>query len=180
MPLFQIDIQKRWNEMYWTNVYHVEASDIPAARLIGYDIVSAERAIHMPFVLFVSMRTRPYPGPSEGNIQTLDAQGSAPAGDFLPMFNVVRVDFPTAIGRPSRKFLRTQIPETGTANGVLLPAYVSLIQTEYIAPLASLPVGTLVDIDGQALTTGILYPAVGMRQLRRGSKRVVTPVIPVA
>lgn len=180
MPIFQVDIQKNLDTEYWTNVYHVQAADRAEAATIADDILSAERSIHQTRVVFPSMRIAPYPGPSEGTIVVVGLTGGAPNDPYLPLFNVLRVDFSTPVGRPSRKYYRIPIPESVQENGVLSTSFQTDFSTAYNLAMAPLYGGQLVDVDGQPLTFGRLIPNVGMRQLRRGSKRRLEPVIPLA
>jgi hypothetical protein len=179
-PYWQVDIQKRLGTEYWTNVYHVASSSLASAQAFAQSLVTeVEVPLHTADVLFVSFSVRPFPGPSEGTITPLNVVGGQPAGDYLPLWNVARVDFPAPTGRPSRKFYRLPIKEGEQGSGVLTPAIVTAYQgilNNYFASPAS---AGLIDVDGQLLVSGTLKAAVGMRQLRRGSKRRLLPVIPL-
>lgn len=178
-PYWQIDIQKRMGNEYWTNVYHVARSDQAGARAAGEFIISnLEIPLHREMVEFVSMRVAPFPGPSEGTIYPIGEIGGQPNISYLPMFVVMRVDFPAPTGRPSRKFYRQPVAEADQENGAFttaaFTAYQGVIQGFFDDPQSS----GLIDVDGQLLASGQLQVSLGMRQLRRGSKRRVTPVIP--
>ena len=123
------------------------------------------------------MRVRPYGVPGNvGTIVPLTGTGARTAVDSLPLFNVWRVDFAVAVGRPNRKYLRGPIAEGDQASGLISPSITStILTTNYINPLLAL--GVLVDTQGNSVTSGNAWPYVGMRQLRRGSKRKTTPVI---
>ncbi len=178
--LFQVDIQKTMANEYWTNVYHCNSPDQAAAVVFAQDIVEVERDIHGVGVAFTSMRVRPFPGPSEGSIIALGGTGERAGGLWLPLFNVCRVDFPVAIGRPSRKYYRLPITEGEVEYNSFTPAFVAAIQLAldnwFLAPGPD----PLCDVDGQPLTRAVVMSTVGMRQLRRGSKRKLEPVIPIA
>lgn len=182
MPLFQVDIEKSFllnsvQTVYWTNVYHVNAADQAAATTAGLAIVEIERDVHYNSVIFTKMRARPAVVGSLGNITSLNVTGDrAAAGlQMLPLFNTIRVDFNTAVGRPSRKYIRGPIAETDQDGGNLVSAMQTLFSTSFRAPLLAL--GSYVDVDGEAFVSGQVYVPVQMRQLRRGSKRKTTPVI---
>jgi hypothetical protein len=177
-PYWQVDIQKRLGNEFWTNVYHVAELSQAAAAAVAQGIVTQlEQPLHTADVQFVSFRVRPFPGPSEGTIYPLNVVGGQPAGEYLPLFNVARVDFPAPTGRPSRKFYRLPIKEgeqaNGTFTGSILTAYQGVINNFFASPISD----NLIDVDGQILSSGILLASVGMRQLRRGSKRRLLPVI---
>jgi hypothetical protein len=90
------------------------------------------------------------------------------------------MDMPAPTGRPSRKYWRLPLEEAAVLNGQVEPTFVTAWQghvNDYFASPASAGV---IDVDGQLLVSGTIMAPVGMRQLRRGSRRRVTPVIPVA
>ncbi len=179
-PYWQVDVQKRLGTEYWTNVYHCARPDQAAAKAFADGVVAFERIIHQSIVQFISYRVAAYPGPSEGTIQPIGSFGTAGSTTYLPLFNVLRVDFPVDLGRPSRKFYRLPLGENAQIDGVIEPTLVDAYQihvNNYFSGPAS--VG-MVDVDGQLITQGRVMPPVGMRQLRRGSRRRITPVIPVA
>lgn len=182
MPLYQVDIEKSFlvnaaQTVYWTNSYHVNAADQAAATTAGLAIVEIERDVHYNSVVFTKMRARPAVVGALGNITSLNVTGDrASAGqDMLPLFNTVRIDFNTAVGRPSRKYIRGPVAEADQTAGNLTSTMQTLFSTSYRAPLLAL--GSYVDVDGEAFVSGQVYAPVQMRQLRRGSKRKTTPVI---
>lgn len=180
VAVWQVDVQKRLGTEYWTNVYHVnKGSQADAQAWAGY-IIILERQFHLTTVEFVSYRVAPYPGPSEGTITPVNLFGQAAAGDALPLFNVLRVDFPVATGRPSRKYYRLPLREGDQANGLLLPASRDGYQQTFDDVIFDPNYTGWCDVDGQPILAARVNTAVGMRQLRRGSKRKLEPVIPIA
>jgi len=178
-PLWQVDIQKRLGTEYWTNIYHCGRSNLAAAQAFADTIVVMERQLHMTDVVFVSYRVSPFPGPSEGTVTPLGVFGLQTQADYLPLFNVLRVDFPVTSGRPSRKYYRMPMAEANQVNGALTPAALTGFQA-IVEPFITDPNASgWCDIDGQLITGIRIAPNVGMRQLRRGSKRRLQPVIPV-
>lgn len=181
MALFQVDIEKRMflnnNDYYWTNVYYVDAADQATAMSYGAAIANIERTVHAANVSYTKLRARPMPhGSGEGSVQTLSVDGTrATPSDWLPMYNTVRVDFFVPIGRPSRKYLRVVLGEADQTTGNLTSAFMSTVGTGYSGPMAGL--SYLRDVDGQAFSGVAVVEAVQMRQLRRGSKRKLGPVI---
>lgn len=179
MPLFSLDIEKSVPGEFWTNRYIINTPDITVAVSIGNQVVSIEREIHKPGVQFTRFRVSDLdPDTDLYSIQAIALPGLAPpatAGN-LPLFNVVRVDFNTGTGRPSRKYLRTPVGEADQIDGNLEPTYAQFIHQTYTIPM--LGIDEFVDVDGQAFVSGATHQYVAMRQLRRGSRRRQTPVLP--
>lgn len=181
MPLFSLDVQKVLRGEYWTNRYILDGASLLAVTGAAVTIVEAERAITSPDVQFVSYRV-------SDQVPGVDAYIVVPIGTFgtrviltqaLPLFNVLRVDFGVGQGRPSRKYLRGVLAEGDQTNyGELLLTTVSEMQTAYADVVAAVP--EYVDVDGQGIVDGRIFGSVGMRQLRRGSKRKLLPIIPVS
>lgn len=94
---------------------------------------------------------------------------------MLPLFNVLRVDVTAAMGRGGRKYLRGVLGEEEITFNTISPGAVSTYETMYCNVLDGLDY--LVKKNGVELDDWSVFPQVGMRQLRRGSKRRVTPVI---
>jgi hypothetical protein len=181
MPIYQVDIEKSFlpaagNTIYWTNVYHVSAADLASALLAGANIVTLEKTIHSTLTSFTKLRAQASaPAAPSGTVVPLTGTGARATATYMPLFNVFRIDFSVGSGRPSRKFIRGPLAIGDNSNGNVLPATVTTITTSYINPLVGL--GNVCDPQGQGLVSGAVFPTVGMRQLRRGSKRKVTPVL---
>jgi hypothetical protein len=176
MPVWQVDIQKQLGSEYWTNVYHVDVAGQAQAAAVAEQIAAIEQDIHLTIVTFVNYRVRPYPsGGAPGTVYPLGYNGQNPSGSYLPLWNTLNVVFQAATGRPSRKYLRIPIVEEAQSDGVLNPTYLASFQDNYAEPLQLIP--ELVDVDGQGFGAIRVLSAIGMRQLRRGSRRRVTPVI---
>lgn len=178
MPLFNLQIEKELGGEFWVNRYIVQLDDLTQAVFIGNTITGYELAIHMDVVNFTKYRVSDIDPTSDVFVIVPIGQTGqrTTIGPYLPLFNVVRVDFPAGTGRPSRKYLRLPVLESDQTNGALETSLISLVNTEYGTPLGDLP--EFVDVDGTGLGTGITQPRVAMRQLRRGSKRRTTPIIP--
>lgn len=179
MAVWQLDIQKKLGTEYWTNVYHANVANQGSMQTLANIIAGIEQDVTLDIVEFTSFRIRPYGVPgAEGTVYPLGYFGQNPSGVYLPLFNTVNVVFAAQTGRPSRKYLRIPVVEEANNNGVLAPTYLSSFQLNYADPLAAIP--ELCDVDGQTFTQVRVLPTIGMRQLRRGSKRRLLPVIPVA
>lgn len=181
MAIYKIDIEKSTSPtsgstVYWTNVYHVNAPDLANAITVGNSIVTLEKTIHASSVNFTKMRVQNTSVLAQaGTIVPLSGAGGRSVTNAAPLFNVFRVDFAVSSGRPSRKYLRGPVATADITNGALQSAIVTSIQNNYITPLIN--TGVMTDPQGQGFVSGAVFPSVGMRQLRRGSKRKTTPVI---
>lgn len=178
MAVWKVDIEKLMEGEYWTNVYYVEADTLEDASLIGNEIVGIEESITLDLVTFTKFRTSDLTPNTDVYITTIvNETGDVASGgqDPLPLFNVVRFDLSVPVGRPGRKYMRGVLADSTQNFNSLTPAMITVLNDNYAVPLAGL-VG-VVNKDGQALSTVTTFPFVGMRQLRRGSKRKATPVI---
>jgi hypothetical protein len=179
MALFALDIEKKltFDPETWTNRYIVEATDLTLALLSSEAIYDAEVAIHLDVVQFTRYRVSDMDPDTDTFVivPKSDTGARTTTGQTLPLFNVVRVDFPAGTGRPSRKYLRLPIQESEQANGDLDTGLIALVNTDYGTVLGD--ISAYVDVDGEPLGSGVAHPRVGMRQLRRGSKRKLTPVL---
>jgi hypothetical protein len=176
MPIYQIDIEKTLSNEYWTNVYHVNVADALTAQDRATSIYQIEREVHMTFVLFTKYRVAPYPQVAvQGFVNPIGLNGLYAIEATLPLFNVARVDFGNGVGRPSRKYLRLPVGETMQQDAVFSSGYRTSFNNAYSIPLLSVP--GLCDTQGRPLISAGLMLTVGMRQLRRGSKRRLQPII---
>jgi hypothetical protein len=180
MALYQVDIEKflqgpGFQNNYWTNVYYCEAASVADATTFMNAVVACERPIHMTTVTFTKGRVRLAAPGNPGSVIPLALLGTRTAGDALPLYCTFRVDLGTSIGRPSRKYLRGPVGETDNSNGSLIAGTTTLITNSYITPL--LAIAALRDVDGEPFINGTAIAPVQMRQLRRGKRRLATPVI---
>lgn len=174
---FSLDIEKSIGTETWTNRYILSNPSVESAILTAAAIVNAEEAVHCENVNFTRYRIADLdPSTDVFVIVPIGTTGEVPfEGSFLPLWNVVRVDFPAGLGRPSRKYLRTPVLEDWQTDGVLETAVIASFNSNYGLVLGD--IDEFVDVDGEPLGTGITHPNVAMRQLRRGSKRRATPVL---
>jgi len=174
--LWVLDSEKLYQGEYWTNRYIIAAADMAAATSIAIGLTNIERSISFAPILHTKVRVSDgQPGTDVYQITNINLFGllAMSTNTFLPLFNVVRVDFNTAGGgRPSRKYLRGCLGENNVTFNSIDAAHITTINTNYTQPLIDL-VG-FVDVDGQEIVSGGCHPFVAMRQLRRGSKRKET------
>jgi hypothetical protein len=163
---------------YWTNVYILDASSMAEAETSAAAITAAERVFHTQNVLFTKWRV-------DDGIEDTDVYKTKPlnvygqrsqGSDLLALFNVLRVDFETAGGgTPSRKYYRGVLQESDCAgNRITDGSLLTLAQNAFSTSVT----GDLVDPDGQIFESVTASPMVGMRQLRRGSKKKNTQSTP--
>lgn len=174
MALYKIDSEKLMAGEYWSNVYHTDAPDLATALTIAQDVVDAEREVHNSLITFTKIRVS-----EEGTLffqtQPVNQPGLiANPTDWLPLFNTVRVDGAVLGRRPVRKYLRVAIGEGNQSNGILSSAYLALIATQYAGAIDVL---NLTNPEGLAISAWTVFPAIQMRQLRRGSRRRTTAIL---
>lgn len=182
MPVFQIDVEKTLGGEFWTNVYYVQAGNLAQAVAAAQDVALMERSFHYSYVLFTKARVRTtvegdfvYETVPINEFGQVDPLGSP----HLPLFNVLRADFQVGGSRPSRKYYKLPILENNQNNGLIDPGLSADVATKLNARLEALATaGTpLCDPQGQILQAATTFRNVGMRQLRRGSKRKLKPII---
>jgi hypothetical protein len=181
MPVYQVTIQKQEGSEFWVNGYHVNEANMSVAALAGAEIVEAEKSLHLNYVNFVSMRIS-VPGPEQPNVYRivpLSGVGGRAATGALPLTICARVLMLHGDGRPDAKFLRgvcnpSDIGSTRTWSS----AFTTTVNNTYIAGLNG--VEGLVRRDAESYQGFQLVPLISNHQLRRGSKRKLTPVIPIS
>lgn len=183
MPLFLVQTRKAINTggfaAKWSNRYFVEVPDIGIAILAGSDIwQNGEAVFHSELAFCYEIYANlvgdaPFtPGqtgvmPAGVQRGTVDAGGAAGVGTLLPLFNVVRVDFPVVGSRPSRKFYRIPLREEDIGNAQISPVVASAVQAgaEYIAGQPSLR-----DVDGQDWIGSASIRGITSRRLGRDAQ----------
>jgi hypothetical protein len=177
MPVFRLQIEKfhsNANE-YWVNRYFLNAASLADATLASNGIVDAEKALYMPEITITKSHVddnAPNTSVFETVIRNLPGTRANVAADRMPLFVVVRVDFTVAGGgRPSRKYLRGILNE-GEVSFTTLAAGVVTLVDQYAANVAA---SGACDPQGQDIIAGVTWKAPAMRQLRRGSKKKLTP-----
>lgn len=172
----RVTIEKLYQGEYWTNVYWFSGAISAVQGASIADLIAIERSVHLSPVLITKVRIDDaVPLTDQFVTETINLFGLRTIGSehMLPLFNVVRVDLTAGLGRPSRKYYRGALHEGDVNFNTIAPATVSFYNTDVAAALASL--SGFVDVDGTDITAGTTHPFVGMRQLRRGSKKKTTP-----
>jgi len=174
---FSLDIEKELGGETWTNRYILSNPSLESALLTAAAIVPLEQAVHLSVVTFTRFRISDLDPATDifVIVPIGEPGGVVTTEEYLPLFNVARVDFPAGTGRPSRKYLRLPVLESVQVNGVFTSSFIAANNAAYGTPLGD--IDEFVDVDGEPLGTSVLQPKVGMRQLRRGSKRRAVPVL---
>lgn len=158
---------------YWTNIYWTDGTISEAGSALAA-IIAAERALYYPTVTITKARVDDgVPNTDVFVTSVINQAGTrAASSDPLPLFAVARVDFSIAgQGRPGRKYLRGVLQENDTASFNIVSGLLTSLQTYADAVVAA----GVTDEEGQAFSSGAPALQVGMRQLRRGSKKKITP-----
>jgi len=177
MTVYRITVEKFMAAVqeYWTNVYHVNAQGGADTVPITNAIVAAERKV-LSTAAIVTKANITLPGAGSGSVLGANIYNQAGqiawGGEGMPLFVTARVDFTVAGSRPSRKYIRAFLAEDGVSFTTLAASYLTILQT-YANDIVA--VAGICDVDGQPLVSGAPKNYPQMRQLRRGSKKKVTP-----
>ena len=175
MPIYQVAIEKQLGTEFWVNDWYVDAPSVASAHAMGDEIMDFEQDLSLNVVQFVRMRVRPAGTlGNSGTIFPVTGTGSRPAGPYLPLFNTLNLIMSVPVGRPSRKYLRLPLLSADVGNGVLTNSAMTYFQTQLSGHLPQMP--DVCDESGQQITHIGIVATVGMRQLRRGSRRKTLPI----
>jgi len=183
MALYQVDVEKSFGGEFWTNRYVINSSTLENADEGADIIVARERIFHRESVQFTKVRTRTFvAGDDTYSSRPLSGSGEVPpSGALLPLFNVIRVDFPAeGGGRPSRKYYRIGICAGDMADDFIVNnTILSLTESGLAGMIAELAGNAtpFVDVDGQELSDPTAFATIAMRQLRKGSRRRTEPIL---
>lgn len=174
MPLFYVEIEKRLGSEFWTNRWIVRSDTLANANsVLGVAILDAERQLHSTTVLFTRYRVSTVAAGDESYVIVpinqfgLRAHGTA----LLPLFNTLRVDFPAASGRPSRKYFRGVLTEEDITGDAILTSFNSYMAA-FVDNFAETAEGPgILDPQEQLFTNAVPITNVQMRQLRRSRRR---------
>lgn len=137
----------------WSNRYFAEVADAGAALTLGASIWNGgESKFHNAdaYCYEIYVNQQGDPPFSVGFTQAMpggDQRGDLLAsGQFLPHFNVVRVDFSVTASRPSRKFYRIPLREDQNENASPTSALLTALTTgcTFLSEIEN-----IVDVDGQ-------------------------------
>lgn len=174
--VWQIDIQKVFAGEFWTNVYHCQVGSQAAAKAIAEQIILAESNYSHSGVSFNKYRIARSPRlGQQGTVYQSAEVGKAGSWQVLPLFNIAMVVFTVEQGRPSRKYLKLPFSTQSISDSRLTTSVIQSINVGYCQVLSAIP--ELCDESGNSFFSIGVSPVPGMRQLRRGSKRKLQPII---
>ena len=181
MPVFQVDIQKSCDNIYWTNRYYVTAASITDALAPAHQIVEAERASSYNYVSFISNRVS-VPGPEQPSTYIVtpeQGQGARVPTAVMHLTVCALVKLNWRAGRPDQKFYRGMIGASDLAQTQrLTAAAVNTIEQGVCAELFD--IAALCTKTGQSYTSIDCSQRVSQHQLTRGTRKRTQPIIPVS
>lgn len=164
----------RDNLRFWTNVFHISASDIATALIVAEAIAGVEQGIYPAAVTIARVLVHEL---SSGYFSEslVNLSGTSPAtGQPYPDWNIVRTVWTSSgINRPPQTLWRGVATEDTVDGTTLTSGFRSALSTT-MAGLISAVVsagGDLLDIHGTAITAGTVQAALGNRQLHRKRRR---------
>jgi len=176
LAVFQVDIQTHISADYVSNVWHVNAASEADAMDQGVKLAHYHAALIPPAQTVDYIRVNSVPNVSNTFIsQTVSIPGTRTDAPLAPPFNRFRILFFKGQGRPLVKFLVWPY-RTDFAGDGFIPATIAYVNTNFIVPLLDDPDVNLCSSSGVPVVSAVLSEKVGMRQLRRASKRT-SPVL---
>jgi len=182
MTMFRVQVFKTitGSDREWSNTYLCEAPDIDTVVAVLPDVLADEAQMHLDNVTVTRARVSDTVVGTDvfaivtGNL--IGSRGTAETGDWLPLYNTIRVDIDVAGGgRPSRKYYRSPVLESENDGGFLAGATQTFFDTAVGQIITTFETGSapLVDPDGQTLVTPHTSNRIQMRQLHRKRKKPV-------
>jgi len=176
MPVYKVDIQVDYYQEFVTNRYHVLADDMVQAGTRGTAIAELQKTL-LPTTVNIDFIRVSTVVEGDNSFYTLpaDIPGTrAATSQTMPPFCRWRADMSIGFRRPLRKYLLIPLEEDSEGASFTTAAR-SYFNANYGAPLFNL--GYVCSEGGIVISGVSLNNIIGMRQLRRGSKRRMTPII---
>jgi hypothetical protein len=166
----------RTGDRFWTNVWHVNSLTMAAAVAWANTTLVPAMASQMGDQFSIVRTVVDHLADDTFETTPLSVPGDV-TGDFLPLFNTVKVLFPITGGRPDYKFVRGWLQEASQTDGNVTDAAIAVIADIFDTLITdSNTAGVdLVDTAGSLYTISSVQRAVQMRQLHRRRKKVVVP-----
>lgn len=177
MPTYKLDIQYVYETEYWTNKLYVIEPDMEAAANAAETLCQVLKTGIQDSVTIDKVRITPFPYQRNTyrDVQ-IDVAGTGGSTPPAPLFNVVRWEFSRAYGRAVSHYFRGGVTTSNLGpNQQFTPAAKTFNDNLVTALFETGPI--ICDKIGDPYTRATTSLLVGMRQLRRGSKRKKTPVI---
>lgn len=177
LPNWRIEIVKQLDGEVWSNDYLTALVTIDAAADIADELVAWEQQVHASVVtILYALVSTTIKGDRTFRHITYNVPGIPNIGEYLPLFNTIRVDLQTEDSDPGRKYYRQPIPENGQANGYLVPGTVASFNAAIASTLQPIiDNSALVTPKGNQITGATTFPKVQIRQLHRRRRKKVTP-----
>lgn len=149
---------------HWTNVYTVDAADTPAALASLADIAAIQADVMYSAAEVYKTTVKSFLAGSESFSASVSLPGAvvAASGVLIPQWNVARVDFLDALGKPEIKYLRLPLMEESITGQNLTNGVITSLSLSYGAPLVAL--GAYVGPSGETITDFSVHTPVQMRQ----------------
>ena len=170
MPIYRVTITKQLIDGHdalhpWSNVYHINRTDLAAAALAAPSIVDLEKTLYPDNVRIIRYSVADPTAPQSGFSVAVFESGNRSVGAVatqLPRWNVVSAKLNVGTGRPSRMYLRPILDESEIDDGSITTPVYDAITTGWSGPLLGL--GYVTDEDGQPITSVVVESVVRNRQ----------------
>jgi|SRR5690242_4651675 len=165
MPVYRVTVTKQLIDGHdalhpWSNVYHINRTDLPSAALAAPELVQLEKTLYPDNVRIIRYSVADPTNPQSGFSVGINESGNRSVGAVatqLPRWNVVRAKLNVPQGRPSNMYLRPILDESEVDDGSIATAVYDAINTGWGTPLVGL--GYVCDEDGQLITSvNVLLP----------------------
>lgn len=171
MPVYRVTITKQLIDgpaalQPWSNVYHINRTDLAAAALAAPQLVDLEKTLYPDNVRIVRYSVADPSAPQSGFSVGVFESGSRSVGAVatqLPRWNCARAKLNVPTGRPSQMWLRVIFDESEVDSGNMTTAVFDQINTGWGSPLIAL--GYVCDESGQLFTGVSLDLAIANRQV---------------
>lgn len=170
MAVFRVTVTKRLDTGHdalasWSNVYHVNRTDMAGAALAAPELVTLEKALYPDNVHIYRYSVSDPLNPQSGFSKGVFEGGNRSVGSVatqLPRWNVVRAKLNVATGRPSQMSLRIIPDESEVDDGGIIATVFNALTDNWATPLVGL--GYVSDEDGQIIQSVALNTLLSNRQ----------------
>lgn len=177
LPQWRIQIVKSLAGEQWSNDYLTDLATLTEAHDLAIQLTTFEENIHGTVVHFDYYRVSSFtPFDRVFEHLPINSYGLASVGDYLPLFNTLRVDLATSASDPARKYYRLPVGEGQQALGFFLSDIMTTWASAIFTYLTDEGVlENIVTNVGHKVIGASCHNAVQMRQLHRHRRPRVTP-----
>lgn len=168
----------RNGDRFWTNVFHVNATDLDAAAGFANTVLVDALAANLSATFSIVKTVVDHLADDTFATTPLSIPGASSSGGEQPLFNTVKVNISVAgHGRNDGKFIRGYLNETVVEDAQILATPRGVYEDAFNGLIADATASgvDLVDADGNLWLVATVQAAVQMRQLHRRRKKVVVP-----